>query len=370
MQVPFLDLKSIHEPLLEDLKKSFTEVVGASAFILGKYVEQFEENFARDLGVAHAVSLNSGTDALIIALKSCGIGPGDEVITAPNSFYATLEAILHVGAVPVFVDVHPKTALINIDLIRDKISPCTKAIIPVHLYGQPVDLEPLIAMARTHKLFVIEDACQAHGSLYQGKKAGTWGDVGCFSFYPGKNLGALGDAGALVTPHTKIAEIAKKLRNHGGNLKYQHDLLGYNSRLDGLQAAFLSLKLKYLDEWNAQRVQKARYYCEKLKLVDWIQPLQVESDRTSNYHLFVIQVPPQKRDLIRNVLQTAGVETAIHYPTPLHRLPAYGRYAKLGESYPVTEKLCASILSLPMHPALTFEQIDHVVQTLKNVATQ
>jgi len=367
MQVPFLDLKSAHEPLLEDFKKCFVDVVGASAFILGKYAEQFEEEFARDLGVEYVVGLNSGTDALIIALKSCGIGPGDEVITVPNSFYATLEAILHVGAVPVFVDVDSKTALINIDLIQNKISPRTKAIIPVHLYGQPVDLKPLLAIAREHNIFVIEDACQAHGSLYQGKKAGAWGDVGCFSFYPGKNLGALGDAGALVTPHKEIAEIAKKLRNHGGNIKYHHDFLGYNSRLDGLQAAFLSLKLKSLDTWNEQRVQKAHYYCDKLKSLDWIQPLQVESDRTSNYHLFVIQVPPQKRDLIRNMLQAAGVETAIHYPTPLHQLPAYGQFTNVNESYPVTEKLCASILSLPMHPTLTFEQIDYVVQTLKNI---
>ncbi len=363
--IPLVDLKILHQPLREDLAKAFGDVFDSSAFILGRFVESFERELEQYLGVSGVVSLNSGTDALLLALKALGVGAGDEVITVPNSFYATVEAILLAGATPVFVDVEADTALMDITQVESKISHKTKALLPVHLYGQPVSMEPLLAMAKKHKLFVVEDACQAMGSVYQGKKAGTLGDVGCFSFYPGKNLGALGDGGALVASNPLIVEKIKKLRNHGGIKKYEHELIGYNSRLDAFQARFLSVKLPYLDGWNQERRELAQTYRKMLKEISGVRCLEVRKECVSNEHLFVIQMSPLKRDDLRKRLEEEGIETGIHYPDPLHQvLQRQGLYSKT-ESFPQAERLCQSILSLPLYAGLSVEEVLRVVACLK-----
>lgn len=364
ISIPFLDLALQHQALEVELEQAFREVLDARAFVLGPFVERFETDLAAYLDVPHVVSLNSGTDALMLALKALGIGPGDEVITVPNTFFATVEAILQVGAKPVFVDVDPQTALIDVTKISEKITPKTKALLPVHLYGQPASMEPILTLAKKYNLAVIEDACQAIGSEYRGRKAGTLGDIGCFSFYPGKNLGALGDGGALVTRSPEIAEKVKKLRNHGGTIKYQHDMVGYNSRLDGLQAAFLLVKLRHIDTWNQARREIALHYRSGLGQLKTVRPLQMMEDRISNEHLFVVQVASENRDRIRETLQSEGIETGIHYPVPLHHVLRDQGLDSGKTSFPVSEKLSRSILSLPMYPGLLPSQIDQVVGLL------
>lgn len=365
MKIPFIDLQAVNRPFFAEYQTLVKEVIASCAFTLSPCVEEFEKAFANYLGVPHVISLNSGTDALIIALKCLGIGPGDEVITTPHSFYATLEAILHVGATPVFVDIEAETALIDTQKIPDKISSKTKAILPVHLYGQPADMDPLLDTARKHGLFVVEDACQAHGSLYKNKKTGTFGEFGCFSFYPSKNLGGFGDGGALVTNDAKLAEMAKKFRNHGSLHKVSFDLLGYNSRLDSLQAVILSLKLKSLDQNNAQRTLCANLYRKELASLPWLQPLQIRSDRTSNEHLFVVTLPPERRAHVQEHLQNAGIEARVYYDQPLHKMPVLRHTAQ--ERYPVTETLCQSSLALPMHSAMTVDHVMTVVECLRGI---
>lgn len=365
MIIPFLDLKSLHKPLEAEIGRLIKEVVQTQSFVLGSPLEKFEKEFSSYLNVPYTVGVNSGTDALIIALRVLDIGPGDEVITVPNSFFATAEAIVHCGAKPVFVDVNPETALMDISQVSQKMTSKTKAIIPVHLYGQPESMEPILSLAKTHNLKVIEDACQAHGSTYKGKKAGTFGDIGCFSFYPGKNLGGFGDGGALVTSDSSMAEKGRKLRNHGGIVKYEHDLIGYNSRLDNLQAVVLSLKLAYLDRWNEKRVQAAGVYCEKLSRVSGVAPFNRLPDRTSNFHLFVVKVDPKIRDPLMEHLKKNGISTGIHYPTPIHHLRAMKDFVEKDASFPVAEFLSRSILSLPMYPDISPEMVSHVVDCIK-----
>lgn len=364
--IPFVDLSAIHQPIRQEILKAFEEVFDSSHFVLGKFVEQFEEAFEKYLDIPHVVGVNSGTDALIIALRSLDIGPGDEVITVPNSFFSSVEAILSVGAFPVFVDVEPDTALMDVSQIPQKISPRTKAILPVHLYGQPVSMAPLLETAKKNNLFVVEDACQAHGSLYQGKKAGTLGDVGCFSFYPGKNLGALGDGGALVTRNKKIFEKAKKLRDHGSIQKYHHELVGYNSRLDALQASFLTVKLKYLDGWNQTRGELAEVYKRKLSPLPDIKTFKILPERTSNHHLFVVQVPKETRDSLTKYLTEKGIGWGLHYPIPLHKISFLQKVINNKQALPVAEELAMSVLSLPMDAGLKSFQIEEVISTLKN----
>ena len=363
--IPLLDLALQHKPLEEELNKAFLEVLNSRAFVLGPFVERFESDLAGYLDISHAIALNSGTDALILGLKALGVGPGDEVITVPNSFFATVEGILHVGARPVFVDVDPQTALMDVNGIPARITSRTKALLPVHLYGQPASMGPILEMAKRYRLWVVEDACQAMGSTYQGRKAGTLGDVGCFSFYPGKNLGALGDGGALVTRHPEVAEKVRKLRNHGGIRKYEHDLNGYNSRLDALQARFLSVKLHSLDQWNQARRRAASCYRKELRDTKDICSFQSLEDRLSNEHLFVVQVPSAKRDVLKQRLEEKGIETGIHYPTPLHHVLSHQGLYNANESFPVSERLSRSILSLPMYPELALSQIREVAETLK-----
>ena len=298
--VSFLDLYALHKPLEAEFIQTFKNIIESNAFVGGESVHNFEKEFADYLGVKHVIGLNSGTDALIIALKSLGIGQGDEVITSACSFYATLEAILHVGATPIFVDVEQETGLIDTQLIEEKITANTKAIIPVHFHGQPASMQPILELAASKKIAVVEDACQSIGALYQGKQSGTLSTAGCFSFYPGKNLGALGDAGALVTNNDDVALLARKYGNHGGVEKFKHEVLGFNSRLDGLQAAFLSIKLKHIDRWNQARLQVAQYYNEALEGQETFVPNKFYSDRTSNHHIYAVSVRGKTREDVQS----------------------------------------------------------------------
>lgn len=362
--VPFLDLKAQHSSIRQEIDSAIREVLDSSAFVLGKPVEDFEKEFARYIGVHHCVGLNSGTDALLLALRALGVGPGHEVITVANSFYASVEAILLAGATPVLVDALPKTALMNVTQIKEKINPKTKAIIPVHLYGQPVDMSLLMEVSHYHHVPIIEDACQAHGAVYNGKKVGGFGDIGCFSFYPGKNLGALGDGGAVVTNREDLAQKMRVLRDHGSPRKYEHEEIGTNSRLDGIQAAVLSVKLKKLDGWNQKRVVHAAAYRHALASVPGLQLLDQSPNRTSANHLFVVQVPPQKRMQIIDKLKAHGIGSGIHYPHPLHHLKPLRKLMPQAK-FPVSEALCASIISLPMFAELIPAQIEEVVVHLK-----
>lgn len=365
MPVPFLDLKSQNDSIHNELQAAFDRVLKSSGFVLGSEVAAFEKDFSNYHGMKETVGLNSGTDALLLALLALGVGSGDEVITVANSFYATVEAILLAGAKPVFVDATVDTALMDFRQLEGKINSKTKAIIPVHLYGQPADMDEICAISQKRNISVIEDACQAMGATYNGKRAGTFGEVSCFSFYPGKNLGALGDGGALVTNNAKVAEHARKLRNHGGIQKYQHDHVGYNSRLDGLQAAFLAIKLKHIDVWNARRVANAKLYCEKLEGCKTVRPLLAGSNRQSNYHLFEVRVADGKREVLMAHLAKAGIASGIHYPDPLHLLPQVKKYGFKEGDFPVAENLCKNLMSLPMFAELSEGQIEEVTQAIR-----
>src|SRR5262249_27937992 len=303
-------------------------------------------------------------DALTLALKALGIGPGDEVITAANSFVATAEAIVHAGARPVFVDINPQTYNIDTGQIEAHITPRTKAVIPVHLYGQPVDMDSILQIAEKHKLYVIEDAAQAHGAQYKGHRVGSLGHAACFSFYPSKNLGACGDAGAVVTNDDQVALAVRKLRDHGGIEKYQHDLAGYNSRLDTLQAAALSLKLKYLDEWNQRRRAHALLYNELLAQIPGIVTPKVLEGATHVYHLYVVRVEWGERDNLQQSLHECGVQTGIHYPKPLSSLQPF--IDSRATPFPMAEESARKILSLPLYPELERGQIEYVAEQIAN----
>jgi dTDP-4-amino-4,6-dideoxygalactose transaminase len=360
MQIPFVDLKVQHEAIREELDREFRKVFEKTAFIMGPTLAEFEEAFARYCGVKHAIGVANGTDALLLALKAFGIGPGDEVITAVNTFIATAEAIVHAGATPVFVDCDPQTYTLDVSQVWAKISSRTKAIIPVHLYGQPADMDLIVELAKNRGLHVIEDAAQAHGATYRGRKAGSMGHVACFSFYPAKNLGAYGDAGAVVTNDDAIALTVRKLRDHGGVEKYRHDLVGYNSRLDTLQAAVLLVKLRYLDAWNRRRQENARLYDELLAEVPGVVTPKVLEGATHVYHLYVIRVERGSRDELQRFLRERGVHAGIHYPQPLHLTPALRFLGYTAGDFPIAERFASQILSLPMYPELTREQIEYV----------
>ncbi len=310
----------------------------------------------------HAVGVDSGTSALELALRAFGIGPGDEVITAANTFIATTLAISYVGAKPVLADVDPETHNVDIACVRDAITPRTKAIIPVHLYGQPADMDPLLALAREHGLIVIEDACQAHGARYKGKRVGSLGNAAAFSFYPAKNLGAYGDGGAVVTNDPKVDERLRMLRNYGSREKYVHEMKGYNRRLDTLHAAVLHAKLKYLDQWNeARRAHAARY--EQLLAGSGVVTPQVPSYAEPIWHLYVIR--SQQRDALRKHLSNRGIATGIHYPIPIHEQEAYRELGYKPGQFPVTEREAQEVLSLPMYAELTDAQIQKVADAIK-----
>ncbi len=364
MQVPFVDLKAQLNELREEVIPRIMTVIEDSSFILGPDVVTFEENFAAYVGTRFCVGVDSGTAALQLALAAMNVGPGDEVIVPANTFIASAVAVSEVGARPVFVDVDA-SYLIDPALLDAALTPRTKAIMPVHLYGQAVPMEPIVAFARKHGLRVIEDACQAHGARWNGRRVGSFGDAGCFSFYPGKNLGAYGDAGAVVTNDVTICEAVRLLRDLGQRRKYEHLVRAGNSRLDSVQAAVLDVKLRHLDRWNDARRRHAASYDAKLKQIGITPPLRLR-DEGHVYHLYVIEV--EDRAAVREVLAQRGVATGIHYPVPVHLQPAYADLGLGRGSFPRTEQTADRILSLPMFAELTEGQIDVVVDGIEAAA--
>ncbi len=363
MQVPFLDLKAQHDPLRDEILAAIGEVVDVNAFAGGPFVKKFEDEFAAFCHTRHAVGLGNGTDALWLALLGLGVGAGDEVITVPNTFIATAEAISLCGAKPVFVDIDPKTYTLDPSLLEAAITPRTRAIIPVHLYGQMADMDPIMAIANKRGLFVIEDACQAHGAEYKGRRAGSIGHAGCFSFYPGKNLGAWGEAGAVTTNDRALAEKMMMFRDHGQETKYNHAIIGWNARMDGIQAAVLRIKLRRLDAANAARRAHAARYLEALSGVEGLVVEPAADYGQHVYHLFVVRTA--ERDRVLQQLAKDGVACGIHYPNPVHLLRAYKELGLGAGSFPITEKYATEILSLPMFPELTAAQVERVVDRLE-----
>jgi dTDP-4-amino-4,6-dideoxygalactose transaminase len=364
LPIPFLDLKEQYLTIKHEIQAVLTQVLEETSFVLGKAVEDFEEKFAQFCGCQYGVGVNSGTSALQLALWGNDIGIGDEVITVPNTFIATVEAISLVGATPVLVDIDPKNLNIDITRIEEKITPKTRAIIPVHLYGRPADLDPIIDIAQKYQLKVIEDACQAHGALYKGKRVGSLGQAGCFSFYPSKNLGAFGEAGMVVTNDSTLALRLKRLRDHGQRSKNIHEEKGINARMEAIQGAVLGVKLKYLLAWNQKRRQLARLYNKLLQGVgDLVLPEENNTDSQGVYHLYVIQTA--YRDKLYDYLTTAGIGVGIHYPIPIHLQMAYKELGYKVGDFPVAERVAQQILSLPIYPELQREQIIEVTQKIK-----
>jgi dTDP-4-amino-4,6-dideoxygalactose transaminase len=354
--IPFVDLKAQYQSIKAEVDSAIAAVISETAFVGGPHVKAFEDAFARYCGVANCVGVANGTDALFIALRALGIGAGDEVITVANSFVATSEAIRMAGAQVVFADSDPVTMNIDVTKLEAKITPRTKAVIPVHLYGQPADMAPLRAVADAHGLRVIGDAAQAHGALYRGQPIAQLADITCFSFYPGKNLGAYGDAGALVTDNAEWAATARMFANHGRTKKYDHDFEGVNSRLDGLQAAILSVKLRHLDQWSEARRRNARLYNDALAGSGVVTPRELP-DVSAVYHLYVVRVPNGRRDALQQHLTSNGVNTGIHYPIALPYLNAYKYLGHTANDFPEALRASGEILSLPMFPELTEEQV-------------
>lgn len=367
MKVPFLDLPLQHAPLLPEIRQAFDEVIASCAFAGGRFVDQFDREFAAYCEAKYSFGVGNGTDALWAALLAVGVQPGDEVITVSSTFMATVEAITHCGARPVFVDIDEATYTMNPALVEAAITPRTRAIVPVHLFGQPADMDPILAIARRHGLAVVEDACQAHGARYKGRPVGTLGDIGCFSFYPGKNLGAFGEAGGVVTNRDDLADFVRLFRDHGQRKKYDHVLDGWNARMDGLQAVVLSIKLKHLDRGNELRRQHAAAYHELLRELPVIRPVVAPYARPV-FHIYAIRVG--QRDAVLAAMGEAGVSCGIHYPVPVHRMKAYEHLGVPAGSLPVAERCAEGFLSLPMFPDLTEAQIRRVAGALAEVLSQ
>lgn len=392
MNIPLIDLKAQYKSISEDLDRVTKEVLSSAGYIMGKNVTEFEKEFAEYIGVKHAISVGNGTDALVIALKSLRIGAGDEVITTPFTFFATAETISAVGAVPVFVDVEKDTFNIDPSKIEEKITEKTKAIVPVHIFGQSAKMDEINAIAEKHNLKVIEDACQAIGGKYKGRNIGTLGDVACFSFFPTKNLGCAGDGGIIVTDNDDVATIARALRTHGSGengqkaynllnnineeidtvqnaddtvynpLKYYNYLIGYNTRLDAIQAAILRVKLPYIDEWNAKRREIAKIYDESLKDTDLVTPF-VDENNVPVYHMYILQ--SEEREAILGKLKENGVATGVYYPVPLHLQKVYKNLGYKEGDMPVAEYLSHRTFAIPVYPELTKEQVDYVIDSIK-----
>lgn len=361
-KIPFVDLITQYRTIQPEINAAVFEIINMTAFIGGKAVNDFEQAFAAYCEAKHCVALSNGIDALYLAMKALGLGPGDEVITVPNTFIATSEAITRTGASIRFVDVNSDTMNMDVEKIEAALTPRTKAIVPVHLYGQPADMEAINDRAQRHGLFVIEDAAQAHGARYHGKRVGSLGNIACFSFYPGKNLGAYGDAGAVVTNDGKLAERIRQFSNHGRLTKYEHAVEGYNHRCDGLQTAILQTKLKYLDRWNAARRAHATLYNKFFQSVDGVKtPVELPGVEPI-YHLYVIEV--DNRERVLQALAQKDIEAGIHYPLPLHLQPAYKHLGLRAGSFPVTEKAASRILSLPMYAELTTAMVEYVAATV------
>jgi dTDP-4-amino-4,6-dideoxygalactose transaminase len=364
--IPFVDLKAQYRAIAPQVHEAMTRVLESSQFVLGPEVAAFEEEFAAYCGTDHAVALSTGTNALHLALLALGIGPGDEVITVPFTFVATVAAIGYTGARPVFVDVDPVTYNMDPDRLRGAISRRTRAIIPVHLYGQVADMEPILEVARWHGLPVVEDACQAHGAEYRGFRAGSLGDLGCFSFYPGKNLGAYGEGGAITTSDSRLADKVRLLRDWGAERKYHHTIKGYNYRLPELQAAILRVKLRHLEEWTEARRAHARRY-DELLAERLVAPVELPDNRHV-YHIYAVRVPG--RAAVQRKLSAAGVNTGIHYPRPVHLQPAWSDLGYQRGDFPVSERAANEVLSLPMYAELEEHAIDCVADQLTGALAQ
>lgn len=389
--IPLIDLKAQYQKLKSEIDRAVMDVLDSSQYIMGKKVQEFEKKMAEYIGVKYALSCANGTDALVLSLKACSIGAGDEVITTPFTFFATAEAISRVGATPVFVDVNNDTYNMDTSLIEQKISPKTKAVMPVHIFGQPVDMDKLLVIARKYNLLVIEDACQAIGAEYKGKKAGSIGDIACFSFFPTKNLGAYGDGGMITTNNDRLAAMIKALRTHGSGrngqeacklmyeeeeidyhensgdktvydkTKYYNYLVGYNSRLDEIQAAILLVKLKYLDEWNQKRAETASYYSQRLAGSNVKTPKTIDDVRNV-YHLYVIQ--SEKRDELTSYLGKKGISTGIYYPVPLHLQKVYRNLGYKKGDLPNAEYLSDRTFAIPVYPELTDDQKKNIIDSI------
>ena len=365
LKVPLVDLRAQYLALKPEIMAAFEEVLNSMHLFLGPQLHTFEHSFASYSGCHYGVGVSSGTDALALALRACNIGLGDEVITVSNTFIATAEAIALVGAKPVFIDIDPETYLMDWQLLEAAITERTRAIMPVHLYGHAVEMQPILDIARVHGLRVIEDASQAHGSTYKGQRVGSFGDIGCFSLYYSKNLGAFGEAGICTTNDATLADRMRMFRDHGSHEKYHHEVMGVNARLDELQAAVLNIKMPYLEQWNAARQAHAEAYNEQLHDVVEAVPI-VKSWGTHVYCYYVIRV--NARDAFRHAMEQEGIGTTIHYPIPIHLQPAVAHYGYTRGLLPHTETLTEQIVSLPMYPEMTEEQRQLVVNAVKKHA--
>jgi len=363
MLVPFVDLRAQYRSIREEIDAAIARVLERSAFVGGEELDRFEEHFAAFCQVKHAIGVGNATDALFLALRALGIGQGDDVIVPANTFIATSEAVSATGARPVFADVEEETATLDPVALEASITPHTVAVIPVHLYGRPARMEPILEISRRHDLAVVEDAAQAHGARYQGRRVGSWGTVACISFYPAKNLGAYGDGGAVVTSNEALARRVRMLRNHGRTEKYLHEMEGFNSRLDNLQAAILDVKLQHLEGWNQRREEIAAKYRRLLSELQGVQLLAPAEPGEHVYHLYVVRL--RDRDGVRKRLAEAGIATGIHYPIPLHLQPAYRDHRYREGDFPVSERLAREVLSLPMFPELAQEAQDYVIQQIR-----
>jgi dTDP-4-amino-4,6-dideoxygalactose transaminase len=359
--IPYLDLQTQYRAMRSEVLTAVEEICESTSFAQGPATSEFEAKFAAYCGVEHCVSLNSGTSALHLALRCLDVGPGDEVVTVSMSFIATAWAISYVGATPVFVDIDSIRRTLNPDKLDAAITSRTKAIIPVHLYGMPAEMDRIMAIADRHGLPVIEDAAQAHGAKYRNQRVGQFGKIACFSFYPGKNLGAYGEGGALITNDASIAHRTRSLRDHAQSQKYLHDEMGYNYRMDSFQGAVLAIKLKHLDEWNTARNEVAQFYTELLKESSYKLPAHL-SDSECVWHCYVIETP--ERDRIRSALQDVGIQSAVHYPVPIHLQKAYAHLGYKSGDLPVTEAVCEQCLSLPIYPELSKDKISRVASAL------
>lgn len=364
MQIPFLNLQLQYQNNQVAIDKAIKDVITETAFIKGKYVTNFESEFAKAYGIKHCIGVADGTSAIYIALKMLGVGANDEVITTACTWISSSETISQTGAKPVFVDIEPNYYSIDTDAIEKKITSKTKAIIAVHLYGQASNIKAIKAICDKHHLFLIEDCAQAHFAEFEGQKAGTFGNVATFSFYPGKNLGAYGDAGAIITNDDELAKKMRMYANHGALIKHEHEIEGINSRLDGLQAAILSAKLPHIHEWNNKRIEHAAYYNNLLKEVKEIVCPQTRNGSKHIFHLYVLRV--KNREALQSYLKEHGVETQIHYPTPLPFLKAYQYLNHKPSDFPIAAQYQSEILSLPMYPELTKQEIEYVVTQIKN----
>jgi dTDP-4-amino-4,6-dideoxygalactose transaminase len=363
MKVPLVDLRRQYADLKTEVNKAIHKVLKSGEYILGENVKKFEQEFANYCNVKYGVGVNSGSDALTLALQAAGVKSGDEVITAPNSFVSTANCIIFCGARPVFVDVDPETLNLDPEKLKGAITQKTKAIIVVHLHGHPSDMDAIKDIAERYNIYIIEDACQAHGALYKGRKVGALGDIACFSFYPTKNLGAYGDGGMVVTNNSELADKVRSLRNYGRVAPYVYKILGYNSRLDELQAAILRVKLKYLDKWIDKRRRNANIYSEYLSEIPEIA-IPVEKEYAKHVY-WVYSIKTKRRDKIQNFLNANGIETMIHYPIPIHLQECYSHLGYAEGTFPIAEKSSKEILSLPMFPELTEEEISYVIQVIQ-----